>query len=236
MPVSSSKSITPLEEAIQYTFRKKTLLKEALTHKSYVNEKDNKGFPYNERMEFLGDAVLSMAISRYLYVTYPEYSEAELSRIRAFTVREPSLAQAADRVHIGRYLLLGKGEEMTGGREKTSILADAFEALIGAIFLDGGLRNAEKFVIAQLEGTTHKLVSENLLFDFKTRLQEVSQASLGVLPNYITAKEEGPEHAKVFKVRVFLKDVCYGSGTGTSKKAAAQRAAQAALKKIDKIL
>ena len=232
MPVSFSKNIAPLEKSIEYTFKKKSLLKEALTHKSFTNEKDNKGCPFNERMEFLGDAVLSLVISKHLYFAFPEYTEAEFSKIRAYAVQEVSLADAAERVNIGAYLRLGKGEDMTGGRNKSSLLANAFEAVIGAVFIDRGLRKAEKFVIGHLGGKISELISGNLLFDYKTRLQEVSQASFGVLPKYEIEKEEGPEHDKIFNVKVLIKNVCYGSGKGKSKKAAAQRAAQTGLKKI----
>jgi ribonuclease-3 len=233
MRVSFSGSIEPLENSIAYTFRNKTLLKEALTHKSFSNEKENKGSPFNERLEFLGDAVLTLVISRYLYSAYPEYSESELSKIRAYVVQESSLSDAAKGIDIGTHLRLGKGEDMTGGREKSSLLANAFEALLGAIYLDGGIRKAESFVIRHLKGKINELASGDLQYDFKTRLQEVSQARFGVLPRYITEHEEGPEHRKTFEVKVFIKNVYYGSGTGGSKKAAAQRAAQAGLKKLD---
>jgi ribonuclease-3 len=235
MRVSFSGSTAPLEESIEYTFRSKTLLKEALTHKSFSNEKENTGSPFNERLEFLGDAVLTLVISRYLYSAYPEYSESELSKIRAYVVRESSLADAAVRIDIGAYLRLGKGEEMTGGRQKSSLLANAFEALLGAIYLDGGIRKTEGFVIRHFKERISELASGDLQHDFKTSLQEVSQAQFGVLPRYVIEHEEGPEHRKTFEVKVFIKNAYYGSGRGGSKKAAAQRAAQAGLKKLGKI-
>jgi len=235
MAVSFSKSIATLENSIDHTFRKKSLLKEALTHKSFANEKDNKGDPFNERMEFLGDAVLSLVISKYLYFTYPEFSEADFSRIRAYAVQEASLFEAAESVNIGSYLRIGKGEEMTGGRKKPSLLANAFEAVLGAIYIDGGIKKAEEFAIKSLRGKISELVSGNILFDYKTMLQEASQAGFGVLPKYDIVSEEGPEHNKIFKVKVFINNVCYGSGKGKSKKAAAQIAAQAGLEKIGNI-
>lgn len=233
MHVSFSKNIAPLEKSIEYTFKKKSLLKEALTHKSFINEKDNRGCSFNERMEFLGDAVLSLVISEHLYNAYPEYSEAEFSKIRAYTVQESSLSEAAERIDIGLHLRLGKGEEMSGGRKKPSLLANAFEAVLGAIYIDGGLKKAEKFTIKHLSEKINDLVSGNMLFDFKTRLQEVSQASFGVLPKYEIEKEEGPDHSKIFKINLFINNVYYGSGKGKTKKAAAQRAAQKGLEKID---
>ena len=233
MPVSFSDSIAPLEKTIFYTFKKKSLLREALTHTSFANEKDHRGCPHNERMEFLGDAILSLVISEHLYRAYPEYSEAEFSKIRAYIVQEVSLAETAERIHIGEHLLLGKGDEMTGGRKKPSILANAFEAVLGAVYLDGGLSKADEFTIRLLRDKISELVSDGLLFDYKTRFQEVSQAHFGVLPRYETEKEEGPEHSKLFEVQVFIGDTCYGSGTGKTKKAAAQNAAQKGLLKID---
>ena len=232
MPVSFSKSIAPLEKTIEHTFRNKSLLKEALTHKSFSNEKDNKGQPFNERMEFLGDAVLSLVISKHLYFAYPEYSEADFSKIRAYAVQEASLSEAAKSINIGLYLRLGKGEEMTGGRKKPSLLANAFEAVLGALYIDGGIKKAEEFAIRSLSEKISELVSGNILFDYKTMLQEASQASFGVLPRYEIDKEEGPEHNKLFKVKVFINNVCYGSGKGKSKKAAAQMAAETGLEKI----
>ncbi len=232
MPASFSKHIAPLEKSIDYTFRKKSLLKEALTHKSFTNEKDNMGQPFNERMEFLGDAVLSLVISKHLYLAYPEFSEADFSRIRAYAVQESSLSEAAERVNIGSYLRLGKGEEMTGGRKKPSLLANAFEAVLGALYIDGGIKNAEEFAIRCLSGKISELVSGSILFDYKTMLQEASQAGFGVLPRYEFDKEEGPEHNKIFRVKVFINNVCYGSGTGRTKKAAAQMAAETGMEKI----
>lgn len=232
MRASFSKSIAPLEVSIGYAFRKKSLLKEAVTHKSFAHERRKESILFNERMEFLGDSVLSIIISDYLYHAYPEYTESELSKVRAYTVQEATLAEAAGRLDIGSHLQLGKGEELTGGRRKPSLLANVFESVLGAIYLDGGLKKAKEFVLINLKHKADELITNNLLFDFKTTFQETAQAEFGVLPKYSTHKEEGPEHSKIFEVNVFINDEMYGSGRGRSKKIAAQLAAKEGLKKI----
>ncbi|MCK5505468.1 MAG: ribonuclease III [Thermodesulfovibrionia bacterium] len=232
MPVSSSKDLTGLENSLGYTFKKKTLLKEAITHKSYAHEKQKKPIPFNERMEFLGDAVLELIISEYLFRSYLKHTEADLSKLKAYAVQEATLAKIARGLDMGAHLILGKGEEITGGREKSSLLANAFEAILAAIYLDGGYEQAENFVLRNLTIKIDKLVTNNFVFDFKTKIQEVAQSQFGVLPKYETYKEEGPEHKKVFEVKVFINDNLFGSGSGKTKKAAAQKAAEAGLKKI----
>lgn len=228
----SSKDLPNLEKALGHTFTDRALLKEAITHKSYAHEKQNRRVPFNERMEFLGDAVLELIISEHLYASNLEFTEADLSRIKAYTVQESTLARIADKLNIGRYLLLGKGEELTGGREKPSLLANAFESVLAALYLDGGLEVSRSFVLEHLGPTMDELARNKVVFDFKTKLQEVAQAEFGVLPAYVTHKEEGPEHKKVFEVRVFIRDDCYGTGSGRTKKSAAQKAAEAGLKEI----
>jgi ribonuclease-3 len=232
MHASSSNDLKKLEKSLGYTFNKLSILKEAITHKSYAHEKKQGVSSYNERMEFLGDAVLELIISEYLFSTYTEYTEADLSKIKAYIVQESSLAETAIKLKIGSYLLLGKGEEMTGGREKPSLLADAFEAILSAIYIDGGLEKAREFILDNLSNKAEKLAANKFIFDFKTELQEVVQAEFGVLPKYITHNEKGPEHKKVFEVQVYIKDEFFGSGKGRTKKAAAQQAAEAALVKI----
>jgi len=234
MRVSSSKNIADLENNLGYTFKKKSLIKEAITHKSYAHEKQKGSLSFNERMEFLGDSVLELIISEYIFTTYPEYTEADLSRIKAYTVQESTLAEIAKSINIGDCLILGKGEEMTGGRKKDSLLADAFEAVLAAIYLDGGYKKAKAFILRHLIYKTDELSTKNFIFDFKTKLQEVAQAQFGVLPAYVIHKEEGPEHKKTFEVKVFINENYLGLGKGKTKKAAAQKAAEAALKKIKK--
>ncbi|TNF55638.1 ribonuclease III [bacterium] len=234
MGVSSSENIQILEATIGYRFKKKSLLREALTHKSFSQEKTGESQPYNERLEFLGDAVLGLVISHYLYSIYPDYTEAELSKIKAYAVREATLSDIALDLDIGSHLYLGKGEEASGGRKKTSLLANAFEAILAAIYLDGGLRNARAFVLTSLEPRIESVLRENLLYDFKTRFQEVVQEKFGILPKYKIYREEGPEHMKTFDVRVYVNKKSLGTGRGRSKKEAAQKAAQEGLKRLRK--
>jgi ribonuclease-3 len=234
MRASSSKNLADLESSLGYKFKKKSLLKEAITHKSYAHEKQKGVLSFNERMEFLGDSVLELIISEYIFTSHPEYTEADLSRIKSYTVQEATLAETAQNIDIGKHLLLGKGEELTGGRAKSSLLADAFEALLAAIYLDGGYKKARDFIHRHLIHKTDELSTKKFIFDFKTKLQEVAQAQFSVLPKYIVHKEEGPEHKKTFEVKVFINDDYLGMGKGNTKKAAAQKAAEAALKKIKK--
>jgi len=224
--------LSGLESSIGYVFKKKSLLKEALTHKSFAHEQQKDQIVFNERMEFLGDAVLELVMSEYLYREYQDYTEADLSKIKAYAVQESTLAIIAEDLKIGNYLKLGRGEELTGGRKKPSLLANAYEALLAAIYLDGGYKKAREFVLSFLTPKIRNLTANNFVFDFKTKFQEVVQAQFAVLPQYITHKEEGPEHKKIFEVKVFINDTYYGSGRGKTKKAAAQQAAEAGLKKL----
>ncbi len=232
MDALSSNDLTSLEKALGYTFKKKPLLKEAITHKSYAHEEQNRRVLFNERMEFLGDAVLELIISEYLYSSHLEYTEADLSKIKAYAVQESTLAETAEKLDIGRHLLLGKGEEFTGGREKPSLLANGFEAVLAAIYLDGGYERSKTFVLNQLKNKMEDISKNNLIFDFKTNLQEIAQAEFGILPTYVTDKEEGPDHRKTFKVKVFINNDFLGAGYGKTKKAAAQKAAEEGLKTI----
>ena len=232
MHALSSKDLTSLEKALGHTFKKKDLIIEAITHKSYAHEKQDKCVLFNERMEFLGDSVLELIISEHLYYSNLEYTEADLSKIKAYAVQESTLAEIAEKLDIGRHLLLGKGEELTGGREKPSLLANGFEAVLAAIYLDGGYERSKKFVLDQLKGKIDDFKINKFVFDFKTKLQEIAQAEFGVLPTYVTHKEEGPEHSKTFEVKVFINDDFLGEGSGKTKKAGAQKAAESALKRI----
>ena len=232
MHALSSKSIEAIESSIGYTFRRKDLLMEALTHKSFANENPEYASSFNERLEFLGDAVLELIVSEYIFRSYPEYTEADLSKIKSYAVQENTLAEAATELNIGSYMLLGKGEEATGGREKPSLLANTFEAILAAIYLDGGLKDAERFVLSSLKPRIDRLVSDGLIFDFKTVFQEMVQERYGVLPKYVIHREEGPEHKKTFEVRVFVKKDLYGAGRGRTKKEAAQRAAEMAVRRL----
>ena len=218
-----------LEKAIGYVFRNKTLLSTALIHSSFSNEHRKENIPNNERLEFLGDAALELASSRYLYERFPDEPEGVLSKRRAALVCEPSLAECARSVDLGSYLQLGKGEEKNNGRTRDSLLSDAFEAVIGAILLDGGFAAAEAFV---RRFVMDKMISHPVYSDAKTALQETVQLSQPDSISYILLSEEGPEHDKVFTVEVRIGGVSYGTGSGHSKKTAEQMAAEAALNRL----
>ncbi|MDR2515082.1 MAG: ribonuclease III [Christensenellaceae bacterium] len=212
-----------LEKTIGYSFRDGSLLTLALSHPSLNRD----GLASNQRLEFLGDAVLQLCASVRLYAQNPEMHEGWLSRRRALLVQEQSLRQAAEKIGLGAYLLMGPGEESTGGRDKPSILADALEALLGAIFLDGGLPEAERFVAAFV--LSLEIPPETR--DFKTDFQEHTQRKSGITPVYRIVSEDGPAHDRSFTAEVFLQDALAGQGSGQSKKAAEQAAAQDALER-----
>lgn len=215
-----------LEERISYTFRDKKLLRRALTHSSYANEMQVNKFEDYERLEFLGDAVLELVSSDFLFREQEDLSEGELTKMRASMVCEPALAFCARDFSLEQYILLGKGEETTGGRNRDSIISDVMEAVIGAIYLDGGLEEASafihRFVLSDLE---HK----QLFYDAKTILQELVQQENGGGIRYELVKEDGPQHDKTFEVEVYVGGEKAGRGTGHSKKAAQQQAAYQAL-------
>lgn len=218
-----------LERAIGYPFNDLKLLEEALTHSSFSNEKKGKNPRNNERLEFLGDSVLSVVISEYLFSNYPDLPEGELTKIRAKVVCEMTLGECSKKISLGTYMNLGRGEEMTGGRERVSILADAFEALIAAIYLDGGLEPARAFVINQMENVIVHAVGGKVIHDYKTFLQELVQTKKENRIIYELFGEEGPDHCKTFHIQVKLNDRIIGNGTGRSKKEAEQEAAKVAI-------
>ena len=218
-----------LQRKIGYRFRDKDLLLSALMHSSYTNEHHLPKYKCNERLEFLGDAVLELISSEFLFFQNRKTPEGELTRTRASMVCEPSLAFCAKEIDLGHYLLLGKGEEVTGGRGRDSITSDALEALIGAIYLDGGFANAKEFI--------HKFVlndleNKKLFYDSKTILQEMVQAGFEEMLSYHLIKEEGPDHNKIFFVEVWIGEACFGEGMGRTKKAAEQEAAYRAILKL----
>ncbi|MBQ6133579.1 MAG: ribonuclease III [Lachnospiraceae bacterium] len=214
-------SLLILEKKIGYEFKNQKLLLDALTHSSYANEKDFPPHSDNERLEFLGDAVLELLSSDFLYRNYREQGEGELSKLRASLVCEMALSDIANRISLGKYIRLSVGEEKTGGRERKSILSDALEAVIGAIFLDGGIEPAKTFV----EGVVlTDIENRRLFYDAKTILQERVQAE-GAKLHYEEIGESGPEHKKVFVMKVMIGERVIGQGEGPSKKAAEQEAA-----------
>ena len=222
--------IKDLETAIGYRFNNITLLQNALTHSSYANERWHNSLMSNERLEFLGDSILGMVVAEYLYRTFPDRPEGELTRMRADMVCEKSLAAVAARIDLGRHLMLGNGEEQSGGRNRDSILADAVESVIAASFLDGGMNAARQFIqkFILVEVPVKKLHNA----DYKTALQELVQQKKNQTLSYALVGESGPDHDKRFEVEVSLNGRVIGVGSGSSKKRAEQMAAQAALEKM----
>ena len=217
--------LTEFQEMIGYHFTREGLLRQALTHSSYANERHMKKLSDNERLEFLGDAVLEIISSEFLYNQYPDLPEGDLTRIRASIVCEPTLAMCTEQIHLGEYIFLGKGEDHTGGRKRKSILSDALEAIIGAIYLDGGFANAKEFVLKYI---LTDIENKKLFYDSKTILQEVVQGEHEDL-SYVLTDETGPDHDKRFSVEARIGERVVGRGVGHTKKAAEQEAAYRAL-------
>lgn len=227
--MAQGKHIEDFQELIGYQFTDISLLKQALTHSSYANEHRMSKFENNERLEFLGDAVLEIITSEYLFLKYDQMLEGELTKFRASIVCEPTLANFSKEIQLGEYLLLGKGEDNSGGRMRSSVLSDAVEALIGAIYLDGGLEEARIFV----ESTLLKDVEKRKLFvDSKTHLQEIIQKNSESSVEYNIVGERGPDHSKLFEVIAVHEGEVIGHGFGRSKKSAEQEAAFDAIKKL----
>lgn len=232
MRISSKRKeiLMKMQSNIGYEFNDLYLLNTSLTHSSYANENRMKSYESNERLEFLGDAVVNLIISQYLYDSFYGLPEGELTKRRATIVCEPSLAFAAKKINLGDYLLLGKGEEGTGGRTRDSILADAFEALVGSIYIDGGLESARMFLLNIFDEEVIDTISEGGLFtDYKTKLQEKLQKNSMVNIEYVVEKEVGPDHDKRFYINAIIGDKVLGKGMGRNKKEAEQMAAKEAL-------
>lgn len=221
-----------MDSFLNYKFENKKLLETALTHSSYANEAKDKNVKYNERLEFLGDAVLGFVVGSFLFKKYEDTPEGELTKIRASVVCETMLSKKAKNIGMGQHLRLGKGEEHTGGRERSSVLADAFEAVIGAIYIDGGIKEAEKFILEQLENEIYNMKENFKTLDSKTRLQEILQSESCEPIEYHVIEESGPAHDKKFKVEVTHSNKCLGIGVGRTKKAAEQNAAAEAINKL----
>ena len=217
-----------LETRLAYPFKNKSLIVEALSHSSYVNEQNRPELRDNERMEFLGDAVLNLAVGHLLMERFPDLDEGHLSRFRANLVNESQVARLARSLNLGAHLLLGKGEERFGGREKQSILADAAEALIAAVYLDAGYDTAFRVIQTHLSDALDSITAPAANYDYKSRLQEMAQATQGQMPVYRVIRESGPDHDKTFHVEVDISDT-HAEGVGKSKKMAEQDAARQAL-------
>ena len=228
-PETRMNELDSLQEETKYRFVDIKLLNKALTHKSYTNEK-SENLKHNERLEFLGDSVLDVLVSDYLVKEFSNFAEGTLSKIRAAVVNETCLAKLAQKINLGNYLLLGKGENLSGGRQKPSILADTFEALAGAVFRDGGLNAASELFLPLLIEEVSKTAESWSFRDFKSDLQEYTQNKLSCIPSYKVVREFGPDHAKEFEVVVIIKNNEQGKGLGRSKKEAEQAAAKIAMK------
>jgi ribonuclease-3 len=218
-----------LEKCLDYQFKNKNLIVEALTHKSFKK-------PYNnERLEFLGDAVLNLIVGEYLYNKFPNSNEGELSKIRASLVNENGFTKLAKDIKLGDYIYISVAEERNNGRKKASILSDAFEAIMGAIYLESGLKAVKPIMLQLLENSYDKINLDVLFSDYKTALQEITQSLFGSIPIYKLEKSYGPDHQKEFEVSIWIDDKNYGSAKGKSKKLAQQAVAKIALKKLKDI-
>lgn len=227
--------IRPLEKNLHISFSNRSLLERALTHSSYLNENPDSALEDNERLEFLGDAVLDFIVGAYLYNRFPEMKEGELTSLRAALVRSSTLADFARQLEINQYLKLGCGEEENGGRERTPLLCAAFEAVIGAIYLDKGFDAVQKLMEPMIAPKLADIREKSLHKDAKSEFQVWAQAKFNVTPHYEVIGESGPDHQKTFTVRVMVGQETWGEGSGTSKQAAAQAAARKALEQIANI-
>jgi len=222
-----------LEKILGVKFRHSQILQQSLVHRSYMNEYPELALESNERLEFLGDAVLGLVVARQLYDDYPEHAEGQLTELRVALVRRETLADVAKSLQIGDFLFLGKGEESAGGRDRISNLSAAYEAVVGAVFMDGGMDKARKFITRSLEPQFKALPKGRVPVDPKSRLQELLQARLQKAPVYKLVRDEGPDHSKVFTVEVWGGRKSLGVGQGKSKQQAEKEAARRALEKLE---
>jgi len=221
------------QRSIEYIFKETNLLQTALSHPSYVYENNLPHYKNNQRLEFLGDAVLGLIVSEIIYEKYPHLPEGNMTKVRAKVVKESTLARIAKEISLGEMLYLGKGEELTGGRRRSSTLADSLEALIGAIYIDGGLENAMSFIKEHFYLEIDKTIKGQTFKDFKSTLQELIQKNFEEKLFYEVIKETGPDHDKTFTIQVRLSKRVLGKGIGKSKKEAEQAAAESALRDLD---
>ncbi|MDP2166732.1 MAG: ribonuclease III [Thermodesulfovibrionales bacterium] len=221
--------ITELQTSLGYGFRDKSLLEEALTHKSFHYENPKAAAEHNERLEFLGDSVLALVVIRHLFNLKDRLSEAVMSKIKSHIVKGSVLSEIAKEISLGNYLRVGKGEEESGGRHKKSLTSDALEAVIGAVYMDGGMEEASAVILKLFTGRIEAIIESGDFIDHKTRLQEETQMRFGVLPDYRITGTEGKEHKRIFTVEVYIGGRHSGSGTGRTKKEAESLAAKEAL-------
>ncbi len=224
------KNLDDLEKVIEITFKDKSLLSLAFVHKSYINEHTDEIY-YNERLEFLGDAVLELAVTQFLYKNYPEQPEGQLTNWRSALVKGKNLANVSKGLDLGKYLLLSRGEELSGGRDKEYILANTCESLIGAIYLDKGFEVADSFIMKHIVGLLDDIIAKGLNVDAKSRVQELAQEHYGVTPTYELISESGPDHDKIFIMGIYFAKKLAGEGQGPSKQDAEQAAAKNAVEK-----
>ncbi|KAF0133191.1 MAG: ribonuclease III [Candidatus Saganbacteria bacterium] len=224
-----NKELEELEKRLKMSFFNKSLLNQSLTHSSFAHEA---GVPDNERLEFLGDAILKLAISEYIYNLFPTKPEGDLTKYRATIISDDTLAKISESINLGEALLLSENERMSGGAKRKSNLANVFEALLGAIYLDAGIGKARDFILEHLRGEVERVSKEGYISDFKSTLQEFVQKKKWDLPHYKVVMESGPRHNRIFEIDVKIKGRALGKGRGANKKEAEQKAAQQALKRL----
>lgn len=224
--------IAELEKRLGYLFKNKELLIEALTHRSFSHENPDKAITYNERLEFLGDSVLGFVIVEYLFSSKSQFTESVMAKTKSYLVKESVLSEVASSISLGKYLRLGKGEEATGGRTKRSLLADAIEAVLGAVYLDGGYKKVKELILRLFKEKIDAILSSGEFHDFKTELQEKTQLLFGTIPEYKMIKQEGEEHRKIFTVVVYIAGEKFGTGCGKNKKEAETLAAKETLHRL----
>ena len=223
------KDFTPFEQSIQVVFKNKTLIEQAFTHRSFMNENPRSGLEHNERLEFLGDAVIELIVTDYLYRTYPDSAEGELTAYRSALVNAIVIGEVARDIHMNEYLLLSKGEQKDTGRARQTILANTYESFVGALYLDQGYDSCNTFVTNTLLPRLADIVAKKLWKDAKSQIQEEAQEHVGVTPSYRVISETGPDHDKYFTIGVFFGDKKIAEGKGRSKQEGEQAAAMAAL-------
>ncbi|MEW6189481.1 MAG: ribonuclease III [Actinomycetota bacterium] len=231
LQIEGKNKIAKAEKCLGIIFSNKNFLKRALTHSSFAFEMGVDAREVYERLEFLGDAILNFVITDFIFHRFPKFNEGELAKFRAKLVNSEALAKVAQGIGLGEFIFMGKGAELTGGRERTSILADCFEAILGAIYLDQGLSAVREFILKKFKDKIFEQASKEFS-DFKTNLQEYTMEKLGVVPEYQITREEGPVHERIFHAEVLVQGKVMGKGTGRSKKKAEQRAAQEALEAL----
>ena len=228
-------TLDKLEEKIGLKFKDKNLLKTAFIHRSYLNEHPKEELSHNERLEFLSDSVLVFIISYYLYKKFPDHPEGDLTNFRSSIVNARILSEVAGELELGNYLFLSRGEEATGGRERQYLLANTYEALLGAIFLDSGVDETTKFINKTLTPHLKEIIDKNLYKDYKSKLQEIAQAKFNITPTYKILSQKGPDHTKTFETGAYLDKKLLAKGTGRSKQVSEQEAAKLALAKVSNL-